>query len=321
MAALPEQPAPSLVDLRQVRVDDIEPLLAEETAIWEQRLDWDFRPSADLVRRFIRMQSLGGFALVSGRRVMGYVYYVCEERKGLVGDVFLTAAMDTPDLEAALLDAAIRALGSLGFVERIESQMMLASPEIRRRLPMAERTRCFRRNLMALDLRPAPALAPKESAGRFQYEPWHEREHEQAARLISKTYRGHVDAEINDQYRTTAGARRFLTNIVQYPGCGSFFQPGSLVAVDPADGRLAGICLASLVAFDVGHVTQVCVDPEWQGRGVGWELMRRSIEAMAGHGCRKATLTVTSSNRAEQLYQRMGFRTAHSFDAVVWELR
>jgi len=153
MAALPEQPAPSLVDLRQVRVDDIEPLLAEETAIWEQRLDWDFRPSADLVRRFIRMQSLGGFALVSGRRVMGYVYYVCEERKGLVGDVFLTAAMDTPDLEAALLDAAIRALGSLGFVERIESQMMLASPEIRRRLPMAERTRCFRRNLMALDLR------------------------------------------------------------------------------------------------------------------------------------------------------------------------
>lgn len=322
MAAMPELPAPSLVDLRQVRIDEIEPLLVEEARVWERRLDWDFNPSADLVRRFVRMQSLGGYALMAGRRAMGYSYYVCEERKGLIGDVFLTAALASPDMEAAMIEASMRALCSLGFVERIESQMMLISPETRQRLPMQERMRCFRRNLMMLELRPAPAFSQPEGSRGLYYEPWHEREHEQAARLISKTYRGHIDAEINDQYRSTAGARRFLTNIVQYPGCGSFFQPGSFVALEPDDGRAVGLCLASLVAFDVGHITQVCVDPQWQGRGIGFELMRRSIRAMTGHGCRKATLTVTASNNgADRLYERMGFRTVHTFDALVWELK
>ena len=43
---------------------------------------------------------------------------------------------------------------------------------------------------------------------------------EEAAHVISAAYRGHVDSEINDQYRSIPGARRFVTNIVRFPGCG-----------------------------------------------------------------------------------------------------
>jgi ribosomal-protein-alanine N-acetyltransferase len=75
-----------------------------------------------------------------------------------------------------------------------------------------------------------------------------------------------------------------------------------------------------LVAFDVGHITQICVDPEWQHRGVGYELLRRSLLALSGAGARRVSLTVTSSNAsALNLYARVGFRHHTSFDAFVWE--
>ena len=72
------------------------------------------------------------------------------------------------------------------------------------------------------------------------FDSWSERKQDEAATLIATAYRGHVDSEINDQYRSPAGARRFLMNIVQFPGCGAFFQPASYVAVDPGTGRLSG---------------------------------------------------------------------------------
>jgi len=37
--------------------------------------------------------------------------------------------------------------------------------------------------------------------------------------LIYLSY-DHVDGEINDQYRSRAGALRFLKNIILLPGCG-----------------------------------------------------------------------------------------------------
>jgi ribosomal protein S18 acetylase RimI-like enzyme len=116
------------------------------------------------------------------------------------------------------------------------------------------------------------------------------------------------------------GARRFLTNIVQYPGCGNFFAPASFAAT--CDGALCGASLASLVAFDVGHITQVCVAPSYQGMGLGYELMRRSMEAMVAHGCRSVSLTVTEANEAAlRLYRNMGFVERRSFSAYVWEPR
>jgi ribosomal protein S18 acetylase RimI-like enzyme len=152
------------------------------------------------------------------------------------------------------------------------------------------------------------------------FDSWSERKQDEAATLISAAYRGHIDSEINDQYRSPAGARRFLMNIVQYPGCGAFFQPASYVAMDPGTGRLSGICLASLVHADVGHVTQVCVSPAARGTGVGYELIRRSLASLARHGCKKVTLTVTAANtEAIALYERMGFRKTRNFSAYVWE--
>ncbi|MEZ5400557.1 MAG: GNAT family N-acetyltransferase [Bryobacteraceae bacterium] len=323
MAALPEYPAPSLVELRYLRPEQFDRLLAAEGDVWDTRLDWDFRPSADLVRRFVRMQSLGGYALVAGHEPVGYCYYVCEERKGLLGDIFILPEYDAPDLELALVDASLRAVWSTPGIHRVESQLMLLSSAAAARMPDRLRMETFRRQFMIAELTgrssPLAHLPERSLPPGIEIVPWREYEQEAAARLIARAYKGHVDASINDQYCSVSGARRFLHNIVQYPGCGSFQSAASMCARDRVDGRLVGLSLASFIAYDVGHITQICVDPDWKGEGIGYEMLRRSSSALSGIGCRRVSLSVTSSNaEAVRLYERTGFRVAHEFDAFVW---
>ena len=63
--------------------------------------------------------------------------------------------------------------------------------------------------------------------------------------LIAAAYKGHVDATINDQYGSVTGARRFIHNIVQYPGCGRFFP--AVAGGGPAGRRHGRNHLGSLV--------------------------------------------------------------------------
>lgn len=320
MAALPDPGMLTRVDLRELRPEDLDPLLEEETAVWQRELDWDFTPSADLVRRFVRMQSLNGYALMAGDRIIGYSYYVCEDGKGLIGDVYVLREALGGSLETDLLDSVLVALWITPGVKRVESQLMMLSPAARRRMPFPGQLRAWPRNFLTIELGPGFDFPPGRAAGRVIIEPWHEREQEQAARLIARAYSGHVDSDINDQYRSVSGARKFLGNIVQYPGCGSFFQPGSFVALEPASGVLAGLTLASLVAFDSGHITQICVEPQSRHKGLGYELLRHSLASLARSGCRRASLTVTASNdEAMRLYAGTGFRLHRRFEAFVWE--
>jgi len=320
MAALSEPRTLTLIDLRRLRVEDLDPLLEEEIACWHTQLDWDFHPSADLVRRFVRMQALSGYALFDARRLVGYAYYVCEERKGLIGDVYVRRDLLAAGHEGLLLDAVLRDVIANPNVARVESQLMMLSEEGWRRLPRRDLLSLFRRVFLMKEIDARNPLPSGFRTPRVVFENWHEREQEQVARLIARSYQGHIDAEINDQYRSIAGGRRFLMNIVQYPGCGGFFQPGSFVATDPVTNQVVGISLASLVAFDVGHITQICVDPAHKGQGIGYELLRRSLAALERGGCRRVSLTVTKANtEAIRLYDRTGFRQAGEFDAFVWQ--
>jgi ribosomal protein S18 acetylase RimI-like enzyme len=186
-------------------------------------------------------------------------------------------------------------------------------------MPYARWFHAYPREFLDASLASIRALPARETG--IAFGPWAESWHDEAAHLIAGAYRGHVDSSINDQYRSPQGARRFLTNIVQYPGCGAFFAPASFVGWDRRSRAMCGVSLASLVADEVGHITQICVAPQCQGQGIGYELMRRSLVALAAHGCRNVSLTVTSANEsALRLYRQMGFRLRREFFAYVWEM-
>lgn len=320
MAAVSDTPLARIVDLRHLRPGDLDPPREEETQVWQDSLDWDFRASAALVRRFLDMQALNGFALVMNGHPVGYCYFVSEEKKGLIGDLYVMADFVSVEAEEQLLSAVVESLIKTPYVQRIESQLMMLRNGRRMNLPQRAHLRSHSRTFMEVGLAGIARLPERRASHPILIDSWTERKQDESATLIAAAYHGHIDAEINDQYRSPSGARRFLTNIIQYPGCGSFFQPASFVAMDQESGRLCGMCLASLVHSDVGHITQVCVSKSVRGKGVGYQLIRRSLESLARYGCRKASLTVTSSNQeAIELYDRMGFEKTRDFAAFVWE--
>lgn len=319
--AAPQARLPELVDLRHLRSVDLDPLLEEEIRNWRASLDWDFRKSAELVRRFVDMRALHGAALMEDSQVVGYSYYVQEDYKGLIGDLYVRGEDHSPALEQRLLESVVGALVHTPHVRRIESQLMMAAPRASHLLPVAHHGSTYERNFMMLDFerRLPPGAAARPLRQPLFLEHWSDHYQEPAAQLIAAAYDGHVDSQINDQYRSASGARRFLFNIVQYPGCGTFFRQGSFAAFD-ARSRICGICLVSIVSPDCGHITQICIAPAVRGKGVGYELLRHSLGALHNHGCRRVSLTVTASNRdAVRLYENIGFETIRKFSAQVWE--
>jgi ribosomal protein S18 acetylase RimI-like enzyme len=128
-----------------------------------------------------------------------------------------------------------------------------------------------------------------------------------------------VDSHINDQYQTAAGALRFLKNIILLPGCGQFLPGASFFARSPGGYDLLGAVLSSEVAPRVGHITQLCVRPGFQGQGLGRRLTLAAIRVLRETKFSELTLTVTSANApAVRLYEKLGFRTVKTFSAGVW---
>lgn len=314
----PEPAAPDLIDLRRISARDLEALLREEISEWREGLDWEFEKSADLVRRFVDLRALSGHALLARGRPVGYLYYVLEENKGLVGDLYLSPPYRNAANEDLLLGAGVDSIMEAAQVTRIESQLLMLAHSPTRLLPYAEFAEAHDRNFMRIDFRTAQ-LGPGHVRRPMYLETWSDHYHEGAAQVIAAAYSGHVDSRINDQYRSVAGARRFLFNIVQYPGCGAFFRPASYAAFEP-NGRICGISLSSLVSPHCGHITQICVTPAVRGTGIGHALLRQSLTTLRDMGCEAASLTVTADNRdAVALYERVGFRTIRQFSAYAWE--
>jgi ribosomal protein S18 acetylase RimI-like enzyme len=319
MAALPDAPLPDVIELPQLTVRDLDPLLSEEIGVWERRFAWDFRASADLLRRFLQIQSLHGYALRTEKEVIGYAYQVSEGRKGLIGDFYVRADYATPSNEMLLLGAIAKGLMVAPGIRRIECQLMLLRTAAGQ-LPFSRYLTRHDRYFMEIDRNTAAKLARPRLEIHAKFAPWAERYQEETAHLVAASYKGHVDSEINDQYRTIPGARHFLTNIIKFPGCGNFSPAASVIAFDDNTGRVCGACLASLVSTNSGHITQLCVLPAIRGARLGYELLRQCLTRLAELGCTSMSLTVTCSNvAATRLYESVGFRTEYTFPALVWE--
>src|SRR5271156_1699924 len=152
MAAVSDLPLERVVDLRQLRARDLDPLLDEETELWRSNLDWDFGASATLVRRFLDMQALTGFSLLINERPVGYTYFVAEEKKALIGDLYVMREFVTPRNEELLLNAVVESAMRTPFIQRIESQLLMLRTGARIALPQRRYLRNHRRTFMEVAL-------------------------------------------------------------------------------------------------------------------------------------------------------------------------
>lgn len=314
-----------ILDLRHFSAASLKPLLNAESRVWSQRLEWDYRPSATLLLQYLDSRILPGFVAVENGRVSGYVFCVYEDHKAVVGDVFAIlpqqTGMTSVDIESQLLTNLIELLQNSPGVDRIESQLLLhpdgelARPFLTAGFSVHKRL-FMRRDLMGIA--PSPLALPAD----LELRPWREGDFNEAARLISASYSGHLDSFINDQYRSTTGSLRFLHNIVRFPGCGYFDGAASRILFRRGTNEFVGLALCSRVREDVAHVTQLCVAKEERGKGLGRLLIEHAAANLKTQGFRVLTLTVTEKNEnAVALYRRSNFQITHDFDAMLWEKR
>jgi ribosomal-protein-alanine N-acetyltransferase len=73
------------------------------------------------------------------------------------------------------------------------------------------------------------------------------------------------------------------------------------------DWRVIGYAVMSVV-IDESHILNICIHPQWQGRGLGLKLTRRLLNIARQHGAATAYLEVRIGNKpALGLYEKLGF--------------
>jgi len=311
-----------ILDLRHFTSADLRPLLEDEIAMWGRLLSWDYATSAEMILRYMDAKILPGYAAIQRGSIFGYSFFVYEQNKGVIGDLFVRdgdRGSDRHEVEERLLTHVIETLQQSPGIHRVEAQLLLhQTGEVSRpflQQGFSRHPRVFMNFEIGLHRPTASPLPPQ-----FEMRPWSEQEYQSAAALITAAYRGHVDSIINDQYRTLTGSLRFLNNIVRFPGCGSFDPRGSFVVLDRRTRTLTGLILCSQVRPDVGHITQVCVLPEYRSAGLGEAMLAATTRSLRERGFQFISLTVTEANdRAIALYKRIGFVSERVFDAFVWE--
>ncbi len=316
-----------ILDLRHFSSSDLRQLLEEEARIWLKLLAWDYSGSTEMILRYIDARILPGYAALEKGRICGYSFFVYEGSKGVIGDLYVEgngaryAAPSENPTETRLLTHVIETLQQSPGIHRIEAQLLVHPTGAVARPFLEEGFHRHPRLFMVLPLqnngrKPAPLTVPEG----LELRRWSENDYQAAAAVITAAYRGHIDSEINDQYRTIAGSLRFLNNIVRFPGCGVFDAPSSFIAYHKPSRTVVGLILCSRVKDDVGHITQICVLPEHRGKGIGEARLAANVRELRRRNFAMLSLTVTEANHgAVELYKRLGYSVGRVFDAFVWE--
>src|ERR1700723_635118 len=116
-----------ILDLRHFSSADLRPLLEEEIAAWGNLLAWDYGQSAEMILRYMEAKILPGYAAIERGSIFGYSFFVYEQSKGVIGDLFVHDGARTAnrvEVEERLLTHVIETLQQSPGIHRVEAQLL-----------------------------------------------------------------------------------------------------------------------------------------------------------------------------------------------------
>lgn len=129
------------------------------------------------------------------------------------------------------------------------------------------------------------------------------------------------------------GAEPLPRSIIEVPDLAAYIEgwgrPDDLCFVAVEDAELIGAAWSRVFPDDApGYGTiapgvpelSMSVLPEHRGRGIGTELLRRLLHALAERGVAEVSLSVQQSNPAHRLYRRLGFTVLREHEGE-WVMR
>jgi ribosomal protein S18 acetylase RimI-like enzyme len=299
--------------LTELSARELRPLLEEEAAHWGRELYWDYADVAAAVAASLERRALTGRALQEDGRPVAYCYYMSDASRAIVGSLFASEGYRGRGFEESLLDAVLSETQSLAGSDRVECQTLFSTSDAADARFSQAGFLGRRRHYLVREL--TSPLPPPAAA--FRLRPLRRDDIPAAARIVHRSHEGSVDAALNMTYATPETCRAFVETLMLRSGCGHFDALASLIADGGPGG--AGVILISRLSRLNGHICQVSVTPECQGRGLGTQLVVEALEALRRQGLETASLSVTVGNRrAYELYERLGFKLRKEFAAHAW---
>src|SRR5215471_314508 len=203
-----------ILDLRHFSARQLRPLLEDEAGVWKRRLRWNYESSSELLLQYLDSRILPGFVALDRGRVCGFTFCVYEGHKAVIGDAY--AISNEPGQGLLIVERLVGQLLDLLMhspdVERIESQLLLYDTGVIDNRFRDAGFQLYPRLFMEYDKRPLPTFGGVVLPDWLKLSSWTTACYQPAAELIHEAYAGHIDASINDQYRSLHGSLRFLHN-------------------------------------------------------------------------------------------------------------
>ena len=308
-----------VLSLSDVPPQRLEEIFEQEVRYWKDELFWDYRPAVAMIGKLLASRTLPGCAVQNRTdSVIGYSYYVIHQPVGYIGSLYVRSEYASSEAYHRLLEKSLRLLKSSGKVRRIESQVFAFNFDFEplfRQLGFTTLKRYF----LTLPLDQIDGQPPlRDQPARFRILGWEHRLIIPAAEVVYNSYRGSADYTLCRDYQSREGCIRFLRNLLDNAGCGTFTRDLSYLGLDERGGVCA-VLVTSRISPDTGMIPQVSVRGDCQGKGLGTWLLQTYFQQAKKQGLRRITLSVSATNqRAYQLYRQLGFRKAKDFHAFIW---
>jgi ribosomal protein S18 acetylase RimI-like enzyme len=293
-----------VVDWRTLPSDRMRMLYAAEADRWS-RLEWDTAAEWHEVERSRQVGTASGLAVLDeAGKVVGWACYHMRNRALQIG-VFNAAS-------EAVTDALVGQMLSeqtLAFVEAVTVFVLSDAPgltaALRKKGLSVDRYWYLGRDLART---PPPALSDIRG--------WRFDDIPATIDLLSRGYTGTSESRPFAPGGLPEEWSEYVHRLTGGLGCGALLPEASL-CIPSGPGRIVGLAIVTRVAESTAHLAQLVVDPQFQGRRLGVQLMELASAAAARAGCRRLTLIVGGGNRrARSIYEAARFHAMGSFVAA-----
>jgi len=155
-------------------------------------------------------------------------------------------------------------------------------------------------------------LLPEETAvhSGVRIAPLGEKGESDGARVLTEAYARHPEKRLFEEVTTLEAACTFIaqTQAGAFGNSPSAYHLGAWV-----NGACVGLALGSEVVAGLGFVLHMAVLPEFQGQGIGRQLLSELKQGFRQAGLERVALGVTNTNPARYLYESAGFETVQPF--------
>lgn len=287
-------------DWRQLPPALVAPLYDAETLRWRLSLDWDLHPTIEQLEKARTAGTLPGYVLRGpGQSIVGWTYFVVQDGTVQIGSLLAR----TSDGLRLLLDSVLKspeaALARDVMLFAFPESEACASALVRRRFDVT-RYWYLRRSL---DLQLDESFPRTDAVLRALVD----RDGPDAVRLLARAYAGQESARCFAPNGRIEEWAHYFAQMTRGNALGRFERGASFVAHDDA-GRLHAVAVTTAISDSTVHLSQLAVDPDAQGRGLGGQVLDAALQWGRAHERRLMTLLVHDENQvARALYGSRGF--------------